>query len=156
MYPKTVLDKFATDISEYLKNSIQDSNNEVRRKSRMVFMKYYSVFPRMAHELLLNQVNLTYQKSIYDDYKNFGIDPERTMLFNPNVNELDEEAPVEIDYSYQSLDIPNNRSTNDSALSGSLVLVTQNGTSVQGKSKLTGRKSPTHNFNSKTEKPETA
>lgn len=56
----------------------------------MVFMKYYSIFPKMAHELLLNSVNLTYQKSIYDDYKTFGIDPEATMLFNPNVDDRDE------------------------------------------------------------------
>jgi hypothetical protein len=62
-------------------------------------MKFYSTFPKMAHELLLNSVNLTYQKSIYDDYKTYGIDPERTMLFNPNVDDRDEES-VHLDQSY--------------------------------------------------------
>ena len=99
MYPKQLVSKFSNDVSDYLKNSIQDSNAEVRRKSRMVFMRYYSLFPRMAHELLLRQINVTYQKSIYDDYKNYGIDPERTMLFNPNVDDRDDES-VMIDSSF--------------------------------------------------------
>ena len=100
MYPKPLVSKFSNEISDYLKNAIQDSNNDVRKKSRMVFMKYYSLFPRMAHELLLHQINVTYQKSIYDDYKNYGIDPERTMLFNPNIDDRDDEQSVIMDSSF--------------------------------------------------------
>jgi hypothetical protein len=95
-------------------------------------MKYYSVYPRMAHELLLNEVNVTYQKSIYDDYQNYGIDPERTMLFNANIDDQDE---LELDANF--LEQP--RSQKDlmsSTLSGSLVLTASDGTSVQGSSKF--------------------
>ena len=48
----------------------------------MVFIKYSSVYRKLAHKLILCSVSLTYQKSIFEDYIAFGIDPDKTMLFN--------------------------------------------------------------------------
>ena len=48
----------------------------------MVFIKYSSVYRKLAHKLILVSVPMTYQKAIFDDFISFGIDPEKTMLFN--------------------------------------------------------------------------
>jgi hypothetical protein len=77
-----MVDKYSVEIFDYLKVAIQDSNAEVRRRARMVFIKYASVYRKLAHKLILVSVPMSYQKAIYDDFISFGIDPEKTMLFN--------------------------------------------------------------------------
>ena len=48
----------------------------------MVFIKFSSVYRKLAHKLIFVSVPISYQKAIYDDFISFGIDPEKTMLFN--------------------------------------------------------------------------
>lgn len=77
-----MMDKCSTDIYDYLKTAIQDSNAEVRRRARMVFIKYSAIYRKLAIKLIMVSVPLSYQKVIYDDFISFGIDPDKTLLFN--------------------------------------------------------------------------
>lgn len=54
----------------------------MRRKARLVFIKFNSLYPQLSHSLLLYHVSLTYQKAIYDDFLSYEINPDKTMLFN--------------------------------------------------------------------------
>jgi len=60
MYPKVMVDKYSVEIYEYLKVAIQDPNGEVRRRARMVYIKYSSLYRKLAHKLILCSVSLTY------------------------------------------------------------------------------------------------
>ena len=44
MYPRVLLDKFANEVMEYLKGALMDTSVDVRRKAKIAFIKYNSLY----------------------------------------------------------------------------------------------------------------
>lgn len=49
MYPKVLLDKYSNEIMEYLKGALMDTNVDVRRKAKIAFIKYNSLYSLLGH-----------------------------------------------------------------------------------------------------------
>ena len=60
---------------EYLKGALMDTSVDVRRKAKIAFIKYNSLYASQGL-LLIQTIDYTYQKGIYDEYLAIGIDPE--------------------------------------------------------------------------------
>lgn len=86
------MDRYRKDFQVYLIKSMQDSNSEVRRRARMVFMRFLQLEPQLGHELIFRDVDCSYQRALYDDYVKHGIDPGITKLFrSDDEDEQDDE-----------------------------------------------------------------
>ncbi len=86
MYPKNILDKYLPDIQHYLKKALRDSNVEVRKRARMVFIKYQSLYPQLSYDQILAHLDASYHKFIFDEYIQWGLNPDSTNLFSFSEN----------------------------------------------------------------------
>lgn len=94
------MDRYRKDFQAYLIKALQDSNSEVRRRARMVFMRFLQLEPQLGHELIFRDVDCSYQRALYDDYVKHGIDPGITKLFrSDDEDENDEDYDEEEDES---------------------------------------------------------
>jgi hypothetical protein len=44
MYPKVLLDKYQNEFMEYLKGALMDASIDVRKKAKIAFIKYNSLY----------------------------------------------------------------------------------------------------------------
>jgi hypothetical protein len=136
------LDKFQNDFSEYLKHSLGDTNADVRKKSKYVFIKFNSLYPQLGEEII-HSVDYTYQKAIYDEFTLIGLDPE--LMFDASLAESTElNIRPQINSGVPSFDMTEGSEINfdnvvkskelmaGSTLGSSMVLVSSNGSSIQG------------------------
>ena len=123
LYIKANLDKYQQDLQDFLIKYIQDSNNEVRKRARMIFVKYAKIWPQDAHNVLYS-VECSYQRVIIDECNQLGIDIENyveasqdTMLNNSLIQNL-----TNLEDKNGNLD--------RSVLGQSLLLVSSNGNQI--------------------------
>ena len=126
-----------------MKGSLGDTNADVRKKSKYVFIKFNSLYPQLAEEII-HSVDYTYQKAIYDEFTLIGLDPE--LMFDASLAEsTDLNIRPQINSGVPSFDMTEGSEINfdnkskeaGSTLGSSMVLVSSNGSSIQGQQNKT-------------------
>ena len=125
-----------------MKHSLGDTNADVRKKSKYVFIKFNSLYPQLGEEII-HSVDYTYQKAIYDEFTLIGLDPE--LMFDASLAESTElNIRPQINSGVPSFDMTEGSEINfdnvvkskelmaGSTLGSSMVLVSSNGSSIQG------------------------
>lgn len=123
LHPKSVLDKYFVDFQDYLIKTIQDSNVQVRKRARIIFLRFAKIWPNEAHTVM-TAVEQSYQKAIIEEASQIDLDIESYIMMNKDID-------MSIVTSRVS-NLGDRTILEQSQLGNSLVLVSSNGNQIQG------------------------